>query len=82
MDLGWPYQNWGGNCILHVEHIPGSISKILKLVGSDSCIMENTTEITVFHMSGKFPLNIVDWPHQNQGKNTLFYMSNTYIEAF
>jgi len=33
-------------------------------------------------MSGKFPLNIVDWPYQNQWKNTLFYISNIYIEAF
>ena len=57
MHLDYPYQIEGKHFIEHVKHISGSIYK-LEQVDNDSCIMENTMEITVFQLFDNLPLNI------------------------
>jgi len=48
----------GTHLILYVKHIPVSIFKNPKQIDSDSFILKNILEITVFHLFGKLPLNI------------------------
>jgi len=82
MDLDWPYQNWG-NTLFYIpdEFLKAFLKFQTNKLAVTSGTMENTIEINVFLLFGKFPLKMsmdFDWPYQKPRKTlySIFQMTS------